>query len=98
MHFNPQADIRMHYRNVEKIILGILMVVAACAMAFPARTMLPMLSALSPPLPSRLTGTGRMMAKEPYRLVVLGWGGRYGAPDLAVMGEAVMATVGGITI
>jgi len=98
MHFNPQADIRMHYTNVEKVF-GILMVVTACAMAF-AHGSNDVANAIGPlsAVAATVNNAGQIVAKSHIDWWVLPLGAVGIVLGLAVMGKRVMATVGtGIT-
>ena len=98
MHFNPQADIRMHYTNVEKVF-GILMVVTACAMAF-AHGSNDVANAIGPlsAVAATVNNAGQIVAKSHLDWWVLPLGAVGIVLGLATMGKRVMATVGtGIT-
>lgn len=98
MHFNPQADIRMHYTNVEKVF-GILMVVTACAMAF-AHGSNDVANAIGPlsAVAATVNNAGQIVAKSHLDWWVLPLGAVGIVLGLATMGQRVMATVGtGIT-
>ena len=98
MHFNPQADIRMHYTNVEKVF-GILMVVTACAMAF-AHGSNDVANAIGPlsAVAATVNNAGQIVAKSHLDWWVLPLGAVGIVLGLAIMGKRVMATVGtGIT-
>ena len=98
MNFNPQADVRMHYTNVEKVF-GILMVVTACAMAF-AHGSNDVANAIGPlsAVASTVSNAGQIVAKSHIDWWVLPLGAVGIVLGLAIMGKKVMATVGtGIT-
>ncbi len=98
MSFNPQADVRMHYTNVEKVF-GILMVVTACAMAF-AHGSNDVANAIGPlsAVASTVNSAGQIVAKSHIDWWVLPLGAVGIVLGLAIMGKKVMATVGtGIT-
>ncbi len=98
MNFNPQADVRMHYTNVEKVF-GILMVVTACAMAF-AHGSNDVANAIGPlsAVASTVNNAGQIVAKSHIDWWVLPLGAVGIVLGLAIMGKKVMATVGtGIT-
>ena len=98
MHFNPQADIRVHYTNVEKVF-GILMVVTACAMAF-AHGSNDVANAIGPlsAVAATVNNAGQIVAKSHLDWWVLPLGAVGIVLGLATMGKRVMATVGtGIT-
>lgn len=98
MVFNPQADSRMHYTNVEKVF-GILMIVTACAMAF-AHGSNDVANAIGPlsAVVSTVTSAGQIAAKTRIDWWVLPLGAVGIVLGLAIMGHKVMATVGtGIT-
>lgn len=87
MHFNPQADIRMHYTNVEKVF-GILMVVTACAMAF-AHGSNDVANAIGPlsAVAATVNNAGQIVAKSHIDWWVLPLGAVGIVLGLAVMGK-----------
>ncbi|MGL4205950.1 MAG: inorganic phosphate transporter [Aeromonadaceae bacterium] len=98
LSFNPQADVQMHYTNVEKVF-AVLMVVTACAMAF-AHGSNDVANAIGPlsAVVSTVSNAGEIAAKSHIDWWVLPLGAVGIVLGLAIMGHRVMATVGtGIT-
>lgn len=97
-HFNPDADVRMHYTNVEKVF-ALLMIITACAMAF-AHGSNDVANAIGPlsAVVSTVSHAGQIAAKSHIDWWVLPLGAVGIVFGLATMGHKVMATVGtGIT-
>ncbi|MFC3914735.1 inorganic phosphate transporter [Pseudaeromonas sharmana] len=98
LRFNPEADLQMHYTNVEKVF-AILMIVTACAMAF-AHGSNDVANAIGPlsAVVSTVSQAGAVAAKSHIDWWVLPLGAVGIVLGLAIMGHKVMATVGsGIT-
>lgn len=98
LRFNPEADSRMHYTNVEKVF-AVLMIVTACAMAF-AHGSNDVANAIGPlsAVVSTVNHAGEIAAKTRIDWWVLPLGAVGIVLGLAIMGHKVMATVGsGIT-
>ena len=92
--FNPKADKKFHFANVERVF-GILMIVTACAMAF-AHGSNDVANAIGPvaAVVSIVNSGGEVAAKSTLPIWVLGLGGIGIVIGLMMYGKKVIATVG----